>query len=351
MEPSSLEERKEGNAGGPVPPASAAPLTLALAPMDGISDSDVRALLSELGGMDLCVTEFLRVCDRPLHARALYARCPELTAGGRTPSGTPVLLQLLGSDPTALAETATLAYELGASGIDLNFGCPAKRVNGHDGGAALLKSPKRLERIVSTVRRAVALECPVSAKIRLGWSNPDDVLDLTRAAEAGGASFITIHGRTRDQMYRERADWRRIGMAAAAVRVPIVANGDVFDPHDLRRCLRVTGCCRVMLGRGAFRRPNLFRWLRGWDRQPWPSERCAVLLRRFAARVAARSDLRNPERAALARLKQWVNALAHNDPAMAACFTVLKRSSSLDEALDCLLRHFPISKTTSKVQG
>lgn len=313
---------------------------LALAPMEGISDAVVRALLSELGGMDLCVTEFIRVTDRPLKARVLREACPELDEGGRTPAGTPVLVQLLGSNRAALAETAAVADHLGALGIDLNFGCPARRVNGHDGGAALLRDPRRVEQIVRAVRDAVPAVRPVSAKIRLGWENPDDVVDVARAAEAGGASFITIHGRTKLQMYRPSADWRRIGLARAALSVPVVANGDVFTPADFSACVERTGCSSVMLGRGAFRTPNLFRWIRGRDPAPFTSAACAALLRRFVSRMLS-AGRHGSERGALSRLKQWSRAIGEVDEAVARCFRMLKRSGTLAEALAVLEQHFP----------
>lgn len=310
--------------------------------MEGVSDFVARGLLSGLGGMDFCVTEFVRVTDRPLRRRALLDMAPELDRGGRTVSGVPVVVQLLGARGDALAETASLARALGALGVDLNFGCPARRVNGHDGGAALLRDARRVEATVAAVRRALPAPYPVSAKIRLGWDDPDDVVALTRAAEAGGASFVTIHGRTKVQMYRPYADWRRIGRARAAVGVPVVANGDLFAPSDLERCRAESGCEHFMVGRGAFRCPNLFRWLRGLDRDPWPAERSARLLERFAlATRAATERFRSPERAALARTKQWVRYLAERDPAFAACFDQLKRSSTLVEALQHLLRVFP----------
>lgn len=309
--------------------------------MEGVSDFIVRALLSDIGGMDVCVTEFIRVTDRPLSRKVLYASCPELTRGGRTPAGTPVLVQLLGSDGPALQSSAALAVEVGALGIDLNFGCPARRVNGHDGGAALLRTPRRIERIVRMVRDAVLSNRPVSAKIRLGWENPDDVIDIVKAAEAGGASFITIHGRTKLQMYKPSADWGRVGRAVRAVSVPVVANGDVFTPKDLRRCLERTGVSAVMLGRGAFRTPNLFAWIRGMHRNRWSGSECARLLRTFVHRVVAHPRFKNPERAALARLKQWVRYMSDVDAEMAKCFLELKRRQKLVEAMRDLEAFFP----------
>lgn len=310
---------------------------LALAPMEGVSDAIVRALLSELGGMDFCVTEFIRVQHLPAPAKVLRRDCPELMSGGRTPSGVPVLVQLLGGNPGPMAETARLAAQLGAPGIDLNFGCPARTVNGSDGGAALLKCPQRLTDVVAATRAAVPTGISVSAKIRLGWDNPDDVIALVQAAEAGGADWVTVHGRTKVQMYKPFADWTRIRDAARAVRIPIIANGDIFDPEALQRCAEVTETRAFMLGRGAFRRPNLFRWLRGMDGDEWPLDRCVRLLFRFVGEVRVHPRFRDPERSALARLKMWCNAMRDAYPAMHPVFDRIKRAHVVQDALQGLV--------------
>src|SRR5262245_8180689 len=307
-------------------------MRLFLAPMEGISDSIVRELLSSLGAMDVCVTEFIRVAHHPITAPVLLRECPELMNGGRTASGTPVLVQLLGGEPEHVAESAHIAAELGAPGIDLNFGCPAKRVNGSDGGAALLREPHRLTEVIGAVRARVPKHVSVSAKIRLGWEDPDDVLACARAAEAGGAEWITIHGRTRAQRYAPPADWNRIAHARSAVRVPIVANGDIFTPADLERCRAITGADQFMLGRGAFRTPNLFRWIRGLDQRAWSLGQCIDLLERFIERVLVDPRYDKPPRAALNRIKGWVSAMADASPEAAAIFEHLKRCLVLEDA-------------------
>lgn len=309
--------------------------------MEGVSDAVARLVLSELGGMDACVTEFVRVVDRPVPARILRRDCPELDTGGRTGAGVTVLVQLLGSDGPAMAETAQRAVALGARGVDLNFGCPAKRVNGSDGGAALLRVPQRVERTVRAVRDALPSSIPVSAKIRLGWEDPNEVLDIARATEGGGADVLTIHGRTKRQMYAPPADWGAIARAREVVSLPVVANGDLFTPDAVQRCIAQTGCTAVMMGRGAFRNPNLFRWTRGLDENPWSAARSADLLRRFARLMPEMRRLTHPERAVLARVKQWVRYLSESHAEMRLCFDTLKRRQDLESAQRDLDTFFP----------
>ena len=149
-------------------------MRLMLAPMEGVVDHTMRELLTAVGGLDRCVTEFLRVSDRLLPPRVFHRVCPELSGGGITTSGVPVYLQLLGGQPGPMAENAARAAELGAPGIDLNFGCPAKTVNKSDGGAIILRQPERVHRIVSAVRAAVPAEVPVTVKTRLGFDHGED---------------------------------------------------------------------------------------------------------------------------------------------------------------------------------
>jgi|688.fasta_scaffold04850_6 tRNA-dihydrouridine synthase C len=232
---------------------------LVLAPMDGITDALMRRLLTSVMPFSYCVTEFLRISALVPPEHVFRKTMPELECGARTASGAPVELQLLGGDPERLAESASRAVSCGAQGIDLNFGCPAPTVNRHDGGATLLKHPERIEAIVRAVRSAVPLGIPVSAKLRLGWDDPEAIQHNAERAARGGAAWITIHGRTKMQGYTPPAYWEPIGRVRAALNIPVVANGEIWSVDDLRRCQDQSGCEHFMVGRGALANLTLVR--------------------------------------------------------------------------------------------
>jgi tRNA-dihydrouridine synthase C len=232
---------------------------LVLAPMEGVTDEPMRTFLTERGGFSFCVSEFMRISQDVPYIRPFFDHVPELKRGSLTPSGTPVHFQLLGGHPGKLALAAQRAIEAGAQGVDLNFGCPSPTVNGSDGGATLLKYPDRIREIVSTVRAAVPGHLPVSAKLRLGWDSMDQIhLNAERAAE-GGATWITIHGRTKMQGYTPPAYWGPIGEVHRRMgkQIPVIANGDIWTFEDFRRCQEETGCEHFMLGRSALADPFL----------------------------------------------------------------------------------------------
>lgn len=301
------------------------PAFLALAPMDGVTDHVYRDLVTSLRGGDsgisICVSEFVRVTRGAVPAHVIRRHCPEVDRGGHTAAGVPVFVQILGGDPESMAATARVAADLGAPGIDINFGCPAKTVNNHDGGASILRAPERIERIVAAVRGAVPPQVPVTAKVRLGWDSAEPVEAIARAAEAGGCDWLTIHARTKAQGYKPPVDWPAIGRARAAVRVPVVANGDLDTVDAVRACADASGCDAFMIGRGAMARPLLFRRLRGHHEPeldlPWL---CDVLVD-YADRLAAAGA---PAGAVLGRLKQWLRLAAPAFEALRDLFDALK---------------------------
>ena len=158
--------------------------------MEGVVDHLMRDMLTRVGGFDLCVTEFVRIVDQKLPQKTFYRLCPELHEGGKTPSGVPVRVQLLGQHPQWLAENALTAVELGSPGVDLNFGCPAKTVNKSKGGAVLLQYTELLHDIVKAVREAVPAHLPVTAKIRLGFEDKSLAIDNAVAIDEAGASEL-----------------------------------------------------------------------------------------------------------------------------------------------------------------
>ena len=228
-----------------------------LAPMDGLTDAPMRAVCGEFGGFTFAVSEFFRISSDVPATRVFVRHVPELQMGGVTPTGLPVQLQLLGGHAGRMAEAAVNAYGAGAMAIDINFGCPAPTVNRHDGGATLLKHPQRIREIVAAVRDALPPEIPVSAKLRLGWDSLDSIFENADMAAEGGASWITIHGRTKLQGYKPPAYWYPIGIVRERVGIPVVANGDIWNIEEFRRCREETGCEHFMLGRGALANPRL----------------------------------------------------------------------------------------------
>ena len=222
-------------------------------------DDILRDVLTRIGGIDWCVTEFVRVNDSLLPPSVFRRIAPELASGSRTRAGTPMRVQLLGSDPACLADNAALACTLGAPVIDLNFGCPAKTVNRSRGGAVLLKEPELLYAILCEVRRAVPAAIPVTAKMRLGYDSTEPALDCARALADGGAAQIVVHARTKADGYKPPAHWEWVARIQDVVTVPVFANGEIWSLDDWRRCRAVSGVDDVMLGRGLICRPDLAR--------------------------------------------------------------------------------------------
>jgi len=306
---------------------------LILAPMEGLLDFVLRDILTRSGGIERCVSEFIRVTNTQLPARTFERIVPELLNGGRTFAGVPVRPQLLGSDPSCLADNAAVLAGLGPFGVDLNFGCPAKVVNRHGGGAALLEDPELLHRIMAAVRCAVPASMPVSAKMRLGLHDDLRAEECALALEAGGAEELVVHARTKADAYRPPAYWERIADIRAVVKIPVIANGEIWNVADALRCRELSGCNALMLGRGMVTDPGLALAIAAQSlgdsvsdlpHLAWPS--LLPLMADFWQLVRTRLDRKKQA----GRLKQWLNFLRHRYPQAQAAYLELR---SINEPL------------------
>ena len=298
-------------------------MTILLAPMEGLLDFTLRDILTRAGGVDRCVAEFIRVTGTLLPERVFTRVVPELNSGSRTRAGVPVRVQLMGSDPVCLAENAARLAGLHPSGIDLNFGCPAKVVNRHGGGAALLQEPELLHAIVAAVRRAVPTAMPVSAKMRLGFNDADRALECALAIVSAGADELVVHARTKADGYRPPAYWERIAEIREAVTIPVIANGEIWSVADALRCRELSGCDTLMLGRGMVADPGLALAIVAADRGAraelaWPE--LQPLLAAFWRLVSGHIE----PKARAGRLKQWLNYLRRRHPQAEVAYAAVR---------------------------
>jgi len=291
--------------------------------MEGVVDFQMRELLTRIGSFDRCVTEFIRVTDALLPARVFQRYCPELDQDSRTRSGTEVYIQLLGGDPEMMAANARRAAELGSAGIDLNFGCPARTVNRRDGGSILLQQPTRVQAIVQAVRDAVPETVPVSVKIRLGVTDSSLLTQLCSGIQQAGANELCIHARTRQDGYQPPAFWSHLKPVRELLSMPVVVNGEIWNPHDAEQARVESQCSDLMLGRGALACPDLSMQIRAqrsgqdYTALEWPDV-LELLQQSFNSSLCVR------RRHTGNRLKQWLVYLKRHYPVADALFQTVK---------------------------
>jgi len=296
---------------------------IALAPMEGLMDGTFRELLTAVGGIDHCVTEFIRVTQQVFPSKVFYRLCPELHNGGRTLAGTPVHVQLLGSDPELMAGNAAKAAELGALAIDLNFGCPAKTVNRSQGGAVLLQYPDLLNRIASAVRSAVPAHIPVSAKMRLGFKDKSLALENASALASGGIQWLTVHARTKTEGYKPPAYWKWIADIKQVVDIPVLANGEIWTPEQAHQCQQESQSDLLMIGRGLVATPDLARIIKEPGYEPMTWQQHLGLLETLSESLEHLTDKQLTD-----RLKQWLHYFSMHSETIKSVFDSVKRERS-----------------------
>lgn len=295
-------------------------MQITLAPMEGVVDVHMRDVLTKVGGFDLCVSEFVRVSQCLAPKEWFLKHCPELTRQSQTQAGTPVHVQLMGSEPDVVADNAAfLVEELGAIGIDLNFGCPAKIVNRHMAGAALLQFPDKLFAITEAVHSALKGRVPLSAKMRLGYEDKSLYLENATALQDAGAEKLTVHARTKVEGYKAPAHWHFLADIRNKLTIPVVANGEIWTPEDAINCQTISTCEDIMIGRGAIARPSLAREIKGGRPADWAETLDWILAYSRPMVMTKRPKWGE------GRMKQWVKLLGRTYPESQKLFQEIKQ--------------------------
>lgn len=319
-------------------------MRIILAPMEGLVDAPIRETLTRVGGIDRCVTEFIRVTHGMLPPRIFYKYAPELHNQALTQAGTPVAVQLLGSDPEMMGLHGEKAAELGATQVDINFGCPAKTVNKHKGGCVLMREPELMHEITAAVRKAVPAGISVTAKMRLGYDDRSMGVACAQALEAAGAEEIVIHARSKVDGYKPPAYWEEIARAREAVTARVIANGEIWTVGDYWRCREVSGCDDVMIGRGLIARPDLARKIKASqqgqqvDDMTWPE--AVALVREYAGVLQGWLD----DKYVTGRIKQWMNFLRQGFAEAEAIWPEARKIREVAPMLACLEKNNPASR-------
>ena len=306
-----------------------------LAPLCGVTDFIFRGICYEMGA-ELACTEMISAMGY-LCAPNQQATRELMIRGENEPR---LILQLFGKDPDTVAEAARRIEGLGVyDGIDLNMGCPARKVACSGEGSGLMRTPEIAERMMRETVRAV--ELPVSVKMRTGWDREHiNAVEFARMAEDTGIAEITVHGRTREQQYSGEADWDMIARVKDSVKIPVIGNGDIFRAEDALRRMKDTGVDGVMIGRGVLGNPWIFRDIRSMMNGEEPRE---VTLQERQAMIRKHYELmldHLPEHIAVREMRKHIGWYLHGLRGAARVRAEINRCASPEEAFALLERFF-----------